>query len=74
MCWLSSCTSPYLCQRKGKRNPYLKSTSIDIWQHKYLLAFKPYKNCYSDKNKNIVVATIKSEYFSIVFREARLLL
>ena len=67
MSGLSSSESPYLCQCKGKRNPCLKSISIDIWQYKYLLAFKPYKTVTLAKTNSIVVAAIDSEYFSIGF-------
>ena len=64
MCGLSSCESPYLL--------ILKSISLDIWQHKYLLAFKPCENCYSQHDNmtnttSIVVAAIDSEYFAIIF-------
>ena len=49
----------------------VKSVSFDIWQHKYLLAFKPCENCYSlhdnmANTNSIVVAAIDSEYFAIV--------
>ena len=50
----------------------VKSISFDIWQHKYLLAFKPCENCYSlhdnmANTNSIVVAAIDSEYFAIIF-------
>ena len=50
----------------------MKSISFDIWQHKYLLAFKPCVNCYSlhdnmANTNSIVVAAIDSEYFAIIF-------
>ena len=50
----------------------VKSISLDIWQHKYLLAFKPCKNCYSlhdnmANTNNKVVAAIDRKYFAIIF-------
>ena len=50
----------------------MKSISLDIWQHKYLLAFKPCKNCYSlhdnmAHTNSIVIAAIDREYFAIIF-------
>ena len=50
----------------------MKSISLDIWQHKYLLVFKPCKNCYSlhDNMANTnskVVAAIDRKYFAIIF-------
>ena len=50
----------------------VKSISFDIWQHKYLLAFKPCENCNSlhdnmANTNSIVVAAIDSEYFAIIF-------
>ena len=68
--WLSSCDSPYLLILTAREN--VKSISFDIWQHKYLLAFKPCENCYSlhdnmANTNSIVVAAIDSEYFAIIF-------
>ena len=56
----------------------MKTFSLDIWQHKYLLAFKPCKNCYSlhdnmANTNSIVVAAIDSEYFAIIFAKRPLL-
>ena len=70
MCGLSSCDSPYLLILTAREN--VKSISFDIWQHKYLLAFKPCENCYSlhdnmANTNSIVVAAIGSEYFAIIF-------
>ena len=70
MCGLSSCDSPYLLILPAREN--VKSISFDIWQHKYLLAFKPCENCYSlhdnmANTNSIVVAAIESEYFAIIF-------
>ena len=50
----------------------MKSISLDIWQHKYLLAFKPCENGYSlhdnmANTNSIVVAVIDREYFAIIF-------
>ena len=52
----------------------MKSISLDIRQHKHLLAFKPCKNCYSlndnmANTNSIVVAAIDSEYFAIIFAQ-----
>ena len=50
----------------------VKSISLDIWQHKYFIAFKPCKNCYllhdnMANTNSIEVGAIDSEYFAIVF-------
>ena len=70
MCGLSSCVSPYLLILTAREN--VKSISFDIWQHKYFIAFKPCKNCYSlhdnmANTNSIIVAATDSEYFAIIF-------